>query len=137
MHFYYYPQGGKDGGAIKQVFRKAISVFLRVGQRILFQVRCPLGNVIFNLSGSCQTLQLSKVLILSSKPSTALLIWMINFHLILVLSLATSSSSGLNCSGTDYRHPERVFSKISNFWAWADKLDQNILGHLGYFRPNY
>ena len=46
-----------------------------VNERILFQVRCPLGNVIFNVSGfSCLTLLLSKVLILSSKPSTALAI---------------------------------------------------------------
>ena len=42
---------------------------------------------------SCQTLQLLKVLILSSKPSTAPSIWMINFHLILVLSLAIETRS--------------------------------------------
>ena len=29
------------------------------------------------------------------------------------------------------------FSKILNFWAWADKLGWNFLRHLGYFRPNY
>ena len=28
------------------------------------------------------------------------------------------------------------FSKIRNFWAWADKLGWNFLRHLGYFRPN-
>ena len=30
-----------------------------------------------------------------------------------------------------------LFSKISNFWAWADILGWNCLRHLGYFRPNY
>ena len=39
---------------------------------------------------------------------------------------------------TDYRHPERAFfSKIRNFCAWADKLDWNLMRHLGYFWPNY
>ena len=31
---------------------------------------------------------------------------------------------------------ESFFSKIRNFWAWADKLGRKYLGHLGYFRPN-
>ena len=35
---------------------------------------------------------------------------------------------------TDYEHPESFFSKISNFWAWADILGWNFLRHLGYFR---
>ena len=30
-----------------------------------------------------------------------------------------------------------LFSKISNFWAWADILGWNFLRHLGYFRPDY
>jgi len=38
---------------------------------------------------------------------------------------------------TNYGHPERAFSKILNFWAWADKLGRKFWGHLGYFRPNY
>ena len=39
---------------------------------------------------------------------------------------------------TDYGHPERAFfSKIRNFWAWADKLGWNFMRHLGYFWPNY
>jgi hypothetical protein len=29
------------------------------------------------------------------------------------------------------------FIEIQNFWAWADKLGRYILGHLGYFWPNY
>jgi hypothetical protein len=29
------------------------------------------------------------------------------------------------------------FIEIQNFWAWADKLGRKILGHLGYFWPNY
>ena len=32
---------------------------------------------------------------------------------------------------------ESFFSKIRNFWAWADKLGRNFLRNLGYFRPNY
>jgi hypothetical protein len=32
---------------------------------------------------------------------------------------------------------ESFFSKIRNFWAWADKLGSNFMGHLGYFWPNY
>ena len=32
---------------------------------------------------------------------------------------------------------ESFFSKIPNFWAWADKLGRKILGHLGYFQRNY
>ena len=39
---------------------------------------------------------------------------------------------------TYYGHPKGVFfSKIPNFWAWADKLGWLILGYLGYFRLNY
>ena len=39
---------------------------------------------------------------------------------------------------TDYGHPDRAFfSKIRNFWAWADKLGRNFMRHLGYFWPNY
>ena len=39
---------------------------------------------------------------------------------------------------TDNEHPERAFfSKIRNFWAWADKLGRNFMRHLGYFWPNY
>ena len=38
---------------------------------------------------------------------------------------------------TDYEHQERAFSKIPNFWAWADKLSRKFWGHLGYFRPKY
>ena len=35
---------------------------------------------------------------------------------------------------TDYRHPERpLFSKIPNFWAWADKLGGNFFEALGVF----
>ena len=30
-----------------------------------------------------------------------------------------------------------LFSKIPNFWAWADKLGRTLLGHLGYLRPIY
>ena len=29
------------------------------------------------------------------------------------------------------------FSKIRNFWAWADKLGRNFMRHFGYFWPNY
>ena len=32
---------------------------------------------------------------------------------------------------------ENFFSKMSNFWAWADILGWNVLRHLGYFRPDY
>jgi hypothetical protein len=32
---------------------------------------------------------------------------------------------------------ESFFSKIWNFWAWADKLGWNFGGHFGYFQPNY
>ena len=32
---------------------------------------------------------------------------------------------------------ESFFSKIWNFWAWADKLGRNFMRHLGYFWPNY
>ena len=32
---------------------------------------------------------------------------------------------------------ESSFSKIWNFWAWADKLGCYFLRHLGYFRPKY
>ena len=32
---------------------------------------------------------------------------------------------------------ESFFSKIQNFWAWADKLGWNFMRHLGYFWPNY
>ena len=32
---------------------------------------------------------------------------------------------------------ESFFSKIQNFWAWADKLGRNFMRHLGYFWPNY
>ena len=52
----------------------------------------------------------------------------------------TKSCCNLKCilQGTYYGHPERVFfSKIPNFWAWADKFGRNILGHLGYFLPIY
>ena len=36
--------------------------------------------------------------------------------------------------GTYYGHSERVFfSKIPNFWAWADKLGRKYLVHLGIF----
>ena len=39
---------------------------------------------------------------------------------------------------TDYGRPMKpFFIKIRNFWAWADKLGRYILGHLGYFGPNY
>ena len=40
---------------------------------------------------------------------------------------------------TDYGHPERAFffSKIRNFWAWADKLGRGFMRHLGYVWPNY
>ena len=38
---------------------------------------------------------------------------------------------------TDYEHQERAFSKIPNFWAWADKLSRKFWGHLGYFRLIY
>ena len=30
-----------------------------------------------------------------------------------------------------------LFSKIRNFWAWADKLGQIFGGYFGYFQPNY
>ena len=32
---------------------------------------------------------------------------------------------------------ESFFSKIWNFWAWADKLGCNFMMHFGYFWPNY
>ena len=32
---------------------------------------------------------------------------------------------------------ESFFSKIRNFWAWADKLGQKFMRLLGYFWPNY
>merc|ERR1719264_2412103 len=32
---------------------------------------------------------------------------------------------------------QSFFSKIKNFWAWADKLGRNFMRHLGYFWPNY
>ena len=32
---------------------------------------------------------------------------------------------------------ESFFSKIRNFWAWADKLGWNLMRHLGYFWPNF
>ena len=32
---------------------------------------------------------------------------------------------------------ESIFSKIRNFWAWADILDWNVLRHLGYFWSNF
>ena len=32
---------------------------------------------------------------------------------------------------------ESFFSKIRNFWAWADKLGLHFMRHLGYFWPNY
>ena len=32
---------------------------------------------------------------------------------------------------------ESFFSKIRNFWAWADKLGWTFMRHLGYFWPNY
>ena len=32
---------------------------------------------------------------------------------------------------------ESLFSKTSNFWAWADILAWNVLRHLGYFWPDY
>ena len=38
---------------------------------------------------------------------------------------------------TDYGHLSELFSKISNFWAWADILGWNILRHLRYFWPDY
>ena len=38
---------------------------------------------------------------------------------------------------TDYGHPDSFFSKILNFWAWADKLGRIFWGHFGYFQPNY
>ena len=39
---------------------------------------------------------------------------------------------------TNYGHPERTFfSKIRNFWTWADKLGWIFMRHLGYFWPNY
>ena len=37
----------------------------------------------------------------------------------------------------DHGHPESLFWKISNFWAWADIFGLNFLRHLGYFRPDY
>ena len=38
----------------------------------------------------------------------------------------------------DYGHPMKpLFIEIQNFWAWANKMGRKILGHLGYFRPNY
>ena len=35
------------------------------------------------------------------------------------------------------RDTQRAFSKIKNFWAWADKLCGNFMRHLGYFWPIY
>ena len=32
---------------------------------------------------------------------------------------------------------QSFFSKIRNFWAWAEKLGWNLMRHLGYFWPNY
>ena len=32
---------------------------------------------------------------------------------------------------------ESFFSKIRNFWAWADKLGWTFVGHFGYFQTNY
>ena len=32
---------------------------------------------------------------------------------------------------------ESFFSKIPNFWAWADKFGRKFLGHFGYFRLIY
>ena len=38
----------------------------------------------------------------------------------------------------DYGRPMKHFTiEIPNFWAWADKLSREILGHLRYFPPNY
>ena len=31
---------------------------------------------------------------------------------------------------------ESFFSKIQNFWAWADKMGRNFMPHFGYFWPN-
>jgi hypothetical protein len=33
----------------------------------------------------------------------------------------------------DYGRPMKPFSKIPNFWAWADKLGRIILGAFGVF----
>ena len=38
---------------------------------------------------------------------------------------------------TTNTHRESFFSKMPNFWAWADKLGRKGWGHLGYFRPIY
>ena len=44
----------------------------------------------------------------------------------------------LNGISISLRTPRKsFFSKIPNFWAWADILGWNVLRHLGYFRPNY
>ena len=38
----------------------------------------------------------------------------------------------------DYGRPmKHFFIEIPNFWAWADKLSREILGHFRYFPPNY
>ena len=40
--------------------------------------------------------------------------------------------------GKDYGcQVKPFFIEIQKFWAWADKLGRQILGHLGYFRPSY
>ena len=39
---------------------------------------------------------------------------------------------------TNYGRPMKpIFIKIANFWARADNLGRQILGHLGYFLPIY
>ena len=39
---------------------------------------------------------------------------------------------------TDYGRPIKpFFIKVPNFWAWADNLGRQVLGHLRYFRLIY
>ena len=43
-----------------------------------------------------------------------------------------------NCEIHGLRTPkEAFFIEIQNFGVWADKLGRLIMGHLGYFLPNY
>ena len=63
----------------------------------------------------------------------ARLLWILHWEwrLILYSCFDLHSETGTTDTQRDF------FSKISNFWAWADKLGRKFWGYLGFFQPKY
>ena len=138
LNFWFMANYGKLSKSNAWIIQKHVKILVLIFSNNIFLVsaRCVLSFLCLKLVS-----EFSWQSIPSSRPLWRLQLTSLRMEHCLMAQYSIFDFMPITCNilqSTDYGHPMKpFFIEVQTFWAWADKLGEQILRHLRYFPSSY